>query len=120
MIGLSKILNHETILLFFCIFLFLVVSSCNKKDEITPPDQFPEWLELKITELTSGQNLCEITDVTIIDYKGKLYYNIYCGLWSCIYCELYDENGDHPTWETEQLNDFFANKKEIKTLPACE
>jgi len=106
--------------LYFCILLLGGILSCKDKDEITPPDQFPLWLKFKITELTSESNLCAITDVTIIDYKGKLYYNIYCGLWSCIYCELYDENGNRPNWETDQLNDFFANKKEIKTLPACE
>ena len=110
----------KRLFLFACIFLFLGVSSCNKKDEITPPDQFPHWLELKITELTSEFKLCEITDVTYIEYKGKLYYHIYCGLWSCMYCQVFDENGNRPSWETNDWNDFFAHKKEIKTVPACE
>ena len=109
----------KRLFLFSCIILLLGILSCNEKDEITPPDQFPDWLELKITELTSEFNNCEITDVTIIEYKGKLYYNIYSGLWSCVYCQLFDENGSRPNWEPTQWEDFFGSKKEIKTLPAC-
>ena len=105
--------------LFCSIFLLLGVLSCNDKDEITPPDQFPEWLQLKITELTSEFNLCEYTNVTIIDYNGKMYYHISNGVWSCKYCQLFDENGTQPTWETNKWNDFYAHKKEVKTLPAC-
>ena len=106
--------------LFCSIFLLLGVLSCNDKDEITPPDQFPEWLQLKITELTSVNINCEITDVTYIEYKGTLYYNIYCGLWSCMYCQLYNEDGTRPTWEPTECEDFSANMKEIKTVPACQ
>lgn len=101
------------------IFLILGIYSCNKKDEISNPDEFPAWLQTKITELVPEQNLCKITDVTIIEYQGKRYYHVYCGLWSCMYCQLFDETGNRPTWDDTQWNDFFANKKDIKTLPAC-
>lgn len=104
---------------YFIIFLLLGVPSCNKKDEIIPPDQFPEWLEVKISELTSESRYCDITDVTYIEYKGKLYYHIYCGLWSCIYCHLYDENGIRVNLEPTEWQEFTANMKEIKTMPAC-
>jgi len=106
--------------LFLFILLIFAVIACDKKDEITQPEQFPEWLKSKITELTAEHNICTITDVTIIEYKGKKYYNIYCGYWSCVYCQLFDENGTHPTWNTEEMNNFFANKKDLTTLPACE
>ena len=101
------------------ILLLLGVPSCKDKDKITPPDQFPQWLELKITELTSEFNICESTHVTIIDYKGKIYYHIYCGLWSCLYCQLFNETGTRPNWEPTEWEDFSANKKVVKTIPAC-
>ena len=105
--------------LFACLCLTLSTISCDKKDEITDADQFPAWLQTKIDELTSKQNICKITDVTIIEYNGKTYYHIYCGLWSCMYCQLFDEKGNQPNWNTSEWNDFFANKKEVKVLPAC-
>jgi hypothetical protein len=109
----------KRLFLFVGVFLILGVLSCDKKDEETNPDQFPEWLQTKIKELTSEFDLCEITNVTIIEYNGKKYYHVYCGIWSCMYCQLFDENGYRPDWETTDWNDFSANKKEIKTLPAC-
>ncbi len=104
---------------FVCIFLLLGVLACDKKDEDTTTDQLPEWLQEKITELVPDQKSCWITDVTIIEYKGERYYHVYCGLWSCMYCQLFDKNGNRPSWETNQWNDFFTNKKEIKVVPAC-
>lgn len=101
--------------------IFLVgILSCKKKDEITLPDQFPEWLQAKITALTSDKNICSITDVTITEHKGKRYYNVYCGLWSCVYCQFFDEQGNHPIWETNEFSDFLKSGKVIKVLPACQ
>jgi len=98
--------------------VFLLGITC-KKEEITPPDQFPEWLQAKITELTSEFDLCKYTNVEIIEYKGEFYYNISCGVWNCIYCQIFDVNGNRPTWTNEGMQDFLTNKKIIKTLPAC-
>jgi len=120
LIKLAKTKTMKRLFLFVGVFLILGNLSCDKKDEETNPDQFPGWLQSKITELTSPQNLCEITDVTIIEYNGKTYYHVYCGLWSCMYCQLFDEKGNRPAWETNQWNDFFAKKKEIKVVPACQ
>jgi hypothetical protein len=101
------------------LFVFLLGMDSCKKEEDSNPDQFPGWLQAKITELTSEFNLCQYTDVTFIEYKGQKYYHVYCGVWSCMYCQLFDEQGNRPVWETSEWNDFFANKKEIKTVPAC-
>ena len=96
----------------------LGIDSC-KKEETSPPDQFPKWLQAKITELTSEFDLCKFTDVTISEYKGNRYYEIYCGIWSCYHCQLFDEQGDRPTWNSNDWNDFFTNQKVVKILPAC-
>jgi hypothetical protein len=109
----------KRVIFFACLCLVLSTFSCDKKDEITAPDQFPVWLQTKITELISDSNLCEYTNVEIIEYKGELYYNISCGLWNCIYCQIYDTNGNRPSWRNGGMQDFLTNKKLIKTLPAC-
>jgi len=100
------------------IVFLLGMDSC-KKEETSAPDQFPGWLQTKITELTSEFNLCKYTDVTISEYKGKRYFDVYCGAWSCYHCQLFDEQGNRPTWDSNGWNDFFANQKVIKILPAC-
>jgi thioredoxin-related protein len=105
--------------LFACLCLTLSTISCDKKDEITDVNQYPVWLQTKITELTSEFNLCEMTDVTIIEYKEKRYYHIYCGLWSCSYCQLFDDKGNYAVWETNEFANFLKSGKVIKVLPAC-
>ncbi|BBE16825.1 hypothetical protein AQPE_0972 [Aquipluma nitroreducens] len=105
--------------LFTCLYLTLSTISCDKKDEITDANQYPVWLQTKIDELTSKQNICKITDVTIIEYNGKTYYHIYCGLWSCSYCQLFDDNGNYAVWETNEFANFLKSGKVIKVLPAC-
>lgn len=99
--------------------LLICLYSC-KKDDHPANEQFPEWLQAKITELTSVQDICSITDVTTIEYNGKVYYHIYCGLWSCMYCEFFDEKGNRPNWDTNDWNDFQAKQKVIKTVPSCQ
>ena len=81
-------------LLFIIILASLwIVPSCDN-EETTNQDQFPEWLEKKIVELVPDQKYCEITDVTIIKYNGEMYYHVYCGFWSCVYCQLFDDQGN--------------------------
>lgn len=109
----------KRLFLFVSIFLFIGIYACNKEEDITDPDQFPKWLKSKITELTSEFNLCEYTDVTIIECNGERYYHIYCGAWSCSDCHIFNKNGNRPVWSVEQWNDFRTNKKVIRILPAC-
>jgi len=109
----------KRLLLFIGLIFFLgVVPSCDKDDYDTT-DDLPGWLQKKIPEIISPQ-LCAMTDVTVIRYNGKTYFNIYCGIWSCMYCHFYDENGNRPDWDDKTWNDFGAHSEVVKTLPACK
>jgi hypothetical protein len=108
----------KNLFLIFCLLLFVPILSCTK-EQPDNPEQLPEWLQTKITELVPDQKSCWITDVTISEYKRKKYYHVYCGLWSCVYCQFFDEQGNRPSWTENEWNDFLANQKVIKTLPAC-
>ena len=60
--------------------------SCEKED--TPNTEIPEWLQPRIEELENF-DFCFDCSLTQITYQDEYYYHIYCGLWSCMYCELY-------------------------------
>ena len=107
-------------LLYFLSLLLILTLPCCKKDAISGPEEFPGWLQIKIAELVTPLGICNITDVTIIEYNGKKYYHIYAGLWSCMYCQLFDEDGNRPVWDTKGWEDFHAKKKDIQTVPACK
>lgn len=92
-------------------------NSC-KKEEFS--DQIPEWLQQKIPELIPDQKLCEITDITIYRFEGKTYYNVYCMIWSCMYCQFFDENGNRPQWNQKEWENFHSGSKEVKKVKACE
>lgn len=105
--------------LFACIFLLLGVLACDKKNEDISTDQLPEWLQAKVTEVNSEFNHCESIFVEVINFEGKTYYNIRCILWNCIYCQLFDGQGNRPVWNSTEWNDFLAKQKVVETVPAC-
>jgi hypothetical protein len=37
-----------------------------------------------------------------------------------MYCELFDEQGNRPVWDSKGWEDFFAKKKDLQTVPACK
>jgi len=108
------------LILFAGIICSLCFLSCNKKEIISGPEQFPVWLQTKINEVVTPFGICNITNVTIIEYNGGKYYHIYAGLWSCAYCELFDEKGNRPVWDGKGWGDFYTKKKDIQTVPACK
>ena len=87
------------------ILLFLI--SCQKEE--TPISEVPDWFLPQIEKLEkSGE--CYGCTITKISYNNKIYYYLYCGYWSCIYCNLFDENGKLVEWETYDFSDFIENK----------
>jgi hypothetical protein len=37
-----------------------------------------------------------------------------------MYCQLFDDHGNRPTWDEKVWNDFFTNQKVITKVPACQ
>ena len=110
----------KRLLFLTCIIILIGIQACNKKEVSPGTLEFPGWLQLKIAELVPEKNMCQITNVTLIEYNGKKYYHIYCGIWSCMYCQLFDEQGIRPAWDSSVWDDFMTNKKELWTVPACK
>lgn len=96
--------------------LFLILFSCQKEE--IPTENIPDWLLPQIEKLEkSGE--CYGCTVTQITYNSKLYFHLYCGYWSCMYCKLYDSNGKLVEWEAEEFNNFLENKKNETVIWKC-
>ena len=101
------------------IFLFLICIlfvSCQKEE--TPKPDVPDWFIPQIEELESSGE-CYSCTITQITFNNKLYYELYCGYWSCMYCHLYDGEGELVDWEIEEFNNFLENKNSEKVIWNC-
>lgn len=101
-------------LLLLPLLLFFLVSC--QKDELNT--EIPEWLQPRIEELDKSSNCfdCELTRYT---FNDEFYYHIYCGYWSCLYCELYNKNGNLVEWGVTDFNDFMSEKKDELVIWSC-
>lgn len=103
------------------VLLNLLFVACNDdKDEEQALETFPESLQLAITDLQSSDNMCDICTVEIIEFNGKNYYHLYCQIWSCVYCNVYDVNGNDVSFEQEEWESFLQDHKVIRTVPMCQ
>lgn len=95
--------------------LFLFIS-CNEDE--TPQKEIPEWIQPIIENLdNSGE--CYGCSLAEINYNNKTYYHLYCSYWSCMYCNLYDSNGNTVEWETEDFSSFLTNKSDDVVIWRC-
>ena len=98
-------------------FLLLLFFSC-KKEETTTNKDIPNWLLPKIESLeNSGQ--CYSCSVTRITFESEYYYHLYCGLWSCVYCQVYDKNGELVDWSNTKFSDFLEKKTDETIIWKC-
>jgi len=103
--------------IFFVAVTLLMFLSC-QKNEILDSD-IPEWLTPKL-ESFEEPGKCYGCAVTRIEYNNQLYYHLYCGIWSCMYCQLYDNHGELVNWDQNQFNDFFKKKKNETVIWQCK
>jgi hypothetical protein len=107
--------------LFACIFLLFGILSCDKKEEIIN-EEYPSWLIQSIAKMKqsfSREDLCTQYYITTMEYKGKRYYRTWWTFSSCSNCNLYDQYGNTPSWDSDTTQDFWKNVKFIKEETAC-
>ena len=64
----------------------------------------PEWLKEKIDSISNASgNYYDLTKVYRYDWKESFIYYFYIPVSSCMYCELYDENGNKITAVNDSL-----------------
>ena len=102
--------------LYLITFIFLFLISCQKEETLNP--DIPDWFLPQIEELEkSGQ--CYGCTITQITFNSKMYYHLYCGYWSCMYCNIYDNNGKLVEWVAEEFNNFLQNKNNEIVIWKC-
>jgi hypothetical protein len=102
----------------FCLLLLtsFFLFSC-EKEEVSETN-VPDWFQPTIEELeNSGE--CFGCTITKIPYNGEIYYHLYCGYWSCMYCNLYDSRGNLVDWDQEKFDHFLENKSEGEVIWKC-
>ena len=99
--------------------LFIFLSSCEKEEK---KDSFnsdiPEWIIPQIEELENAGH-CSLCSLTRITFNNEFYYHVYCGIWSCMYCYLYDSSGELVDWSADNFNTFLSEKKDEVVLWTC-
>lgn len=100
----------------YLISILVLFLSCQKEETLIP--NVPNWFLPQIEELEKSGECFDCT-ITQITYNNKTYYNLYCGLMSCVYCYLYDSTGKHKEWDTEEFNNFLKNKKDEIVIWKC-
>ena len=101
----------------FLIFLFLVLTSCEKKQE---QKLLPAWLE-EIIDERNQDDICYYTSAMRYIWHGQYYYELFSPVSSCFRCDVFDESGKRITWETyEELEDYELNRKDEIVIWVCD
>ncbi len=96
------------------VFSFFFIISCQKEKITNLENERPDWL---VSLIDSIDNKPSYNDSRIYryEYNSQYYYHLENPNFSCIYCTVYDSNGNIICWENENL-DSFISKRKNKTL----
>ena len=103
--------------IYFFAFIAVFLLSCQKED--SSGNEIPDWFKSQIEQLEKS-GTCFDCSITKIVYKQEIYYHLYCRIWSCMYCNLYNSNGNLVKWDQEKFSDFIKNKREEAVIWKCK
>jgi hypothetical protein len=95
----------------FFILISITCIECERNNEA--PDEspaIPDWLKIKIAEMEDNKYYAGAS-VVRHEWKSTYYYHINIPLSSCLYCDVYNQNGDRVDWEVESREDYINNRK---------
>lgn len=102
----------RTILISALIILF--ITGCKKDNSVEPFNyerDTPQWLKEKI-ETFKKDPMSRDKVVYRYEWNGKFIYDIYSAASSCMFCEVYEQNGNKVQFTTEaMLQDYIKNRK---------
>ncbi len=101
---------------------YIVISFCflvSCEDRSVNEPTIPDWLKPRLEELeTSG--VCLGCTVQRSTYNNEYFYDVYCSYWSCLYCEVYSNDGTVVEWsESFPLSDWLENRTRLLILWEC-
>ena len=97
---------------FISTFLIITLISCsNSVEPFNYERDTPQWLKLKIDSLDAEPNYAG-TIVYRYEWHTQFVYHISIPISSCMYCLVYEHNGDLINiGDSNTVNDFHNNKK---------
>ena len=104
---------RKYIFIFTVLLLFFagILSSCKDNDDKETKKDFPKWLVAKINEIeTTNSNDIAIIKIRVFkgDWKDNVTYFIKNNMSSCMFCEVYCENGERVILSDDAIFDFAA------------
>ena len=82
---------------------------------IVAQSNFPEWLSIKILEISEMGLLSESFGAKIFkgEWKNRIVYFIRHSYQSCLFCDIFYEDGEHLVWQTADplFDNFCATSK---------
>ena len=104
-------------IVFISFFLSLMFLGCHKDNAVEPfnyDKDVPVWLKAKISLMSSDTaNFYYGTKVYRYSWNQVIIYYFSIPLSSCMYCELYDQNGNKVQIVNDaMLQDFLKNRKD--------
>lgn len=100
--------------LFTACFLIVLFSGCLDDHALNPghsEQKIPAWLQERISEISTDQSY-SYSEVYRYEWEEKNVYHILVPTRSCIFCELYSENGNVLNLSDEEFFDFVEHKKD--------
>ena len=102
---------NQKVLFFVFIFCLITIFSCVRDHSIfNPSDQNPRWLTQLISEIENN-NYYHGAVIYRHQWHYKFYYHLMVPLDSCIYCRVYDANGNIIEWSEESFQDYIDSRK---------
>ena len=102
------------------VLLFFILTSCHKDSGVGPFEyerDTPVWLKEKISDISSDTaQFYTKTKVYRYRWNESFIYHISIPLSSCVYCELYDENGNKVQITSDLMLQNFLNNRADEVL----
>jgi hypothetical protein len=96
------------------IIILVMCISCEKYTVPYLPEN-PEWLDNRIEELDSTKQWGMKIDVYL--WKEEYYYHFYAVYASCLFCNLYNYQGEqYYSWKEGEMDDFFEKGIFVATI----
>jgi len=89
------------------LFISLVLLSACEKERYD--DKNPKWLDQMIQEMENNPYYTG-SSIERYTWKNNYYYEFTIPLSSCLYCDVYNFDGDRIDWQKNDIDDYLANR----------
>jgi hypothetical protein len=104
-------------IIYLFLFLFLTFVGCSNKEIFNYERDTPAWLKAKIDSVTTANpKYYSGTKVFRYEWNEQYIYHFSIPLSSCVYCEVYDQNGRKIQFTDNAMKSDFEQNKINKVL----